>query len=512
MSGAAQPGGAGAGAGGAFATSWERFETVVGWLDGTDAASLTHAELEDRLQRDSRVLFCQLLQDHLELRACREERLEAVADADGVARAAVEADHERLLTTIFGEVTHRRLAYRKKGHANLHVADAALNLPQEKHSHGLRRLAAVEASRDSFDGAVAALERATGQQLGKRQLEDLARRAATDFEAFYADRAPPVGDLGDVLVLSADGKGIVMRPEALREPTAKAAAEEQQKLKTRLSRGEKRNRKRMATVTSVYEVTPAPRTPADVLTRNQQPAEEDEREPVAAPVAHNKWLAASVKQDAAAVIAAAFDEAERRDPDHVRTWVALVDGNSHQIGRLNAEAETRGLDLSIIVDFVHVIEYVWKAAWCFYAEGDAAAEAWVCDQLVAILAGEARKVAARIRAKATRARLKPSARENVDTAAAYLINKAAYLDYPTALVRGWPIATGVIEGACRHLVKDRLERTGARWSVEGAEAVLKLRAILSNDDFDAYWRYHLDQEHQRVHQSRYANNEVPHAA
>ena len=269
------------------------------------------------------------------------------------------------------------MAYRRRGRANLHPADAALNLPQEKHSHGLRQLAAVEACRDSFDGAVAAPERATGQRLGKRQVEDLARRAATDFAGFYTDRAPPEADPADVLVVSADGKGIVMRPAALREPTAKAAAEQQHKLKTRLSKGEKGNRKRMATVAAVYDAAPAP-------------------------VARGKWLDASVEDDAAAVIADAFDEAERRDPNHARTWIALA--------------------------------------------------------------------------------------------------------------RGWPIATGVIEGACRHLVKDRLARTGARWSVEGAEAVLKLRAIISNGDWHNYWRWHLDKEHQRIHASRYANNQIPHAA
>ena len=495
-------------AGEGFAASQALFEQMVGWLDGEAAAGLTHAELEDRLQRDSRELFRQLLQDHLHLRALREERIDEVVDADGVARGAAEVDHARTLATIFGAVTYRRMAYRRRGRANLHPADAALNLPQEKHSHGLRGLAAVEACRDSFDGAVAALERATGQRLGKRQVEDLARRAATDFAGFYTDRAPPEADPADVLVVSADGKGIVMRPEALREPTAKAAAEEQQKLKTRLSKGEKRNRKRMATVAAVYDAAPAPRTPRDVLTRSG----DDDYEPAPAPVARGKWLDASVEDDAAAVIADAFDEAERRDPDHARTWIGLVDGNAHQIDRLSAEAKQRGIDLAVVVDFVHVVEYIWAAVWCFFDEGDPAAETWVCDQLMAILQGKARQVAAAMRRKASRAGLNASARDNVDTAAAYLVNKAPYLDYPTALARGWPIATGVIEGACRHLVKDRLARTGARWSVEGAEAVLKLRAIISNGDWHNYWRYHLDKEHQRIHASRYANNQIPHAA
>ena len=81
-----------------------------------------------------------------------------------------------------------------------------------------------------------------------------------------------------------------------------------------------------------------------------------------------------------------------------------------------------------------------------------------------------------------------------------------------ALASGWPIATGIIEGACRHLVADRMDITGARWSVDGAEAVLKLRAVRPNEDFDAYWRHHLERERQRVHQTRYANGVIPLAA
>jgi hypothetical protein len=155
-------------------------------------------------------LLRRLTQDHFDLRAQREDRLETVLDAHGVQRGAVEAGHQRALTTVFGEVTVTRLAYRRRIHANLHPADGLLDLPADKHSHGLRRLAAIEASRGSFDTAVDAIERATGQQLGKRQAEQLAQRAAADFDAFYATRQPPVGQTRDVLGLSADGKGIVM--------------------------------------------------------------------------------------------------------------------------------------------------------------------------------------------------------------------------------------------------------------------------------------------------------------
>jgi len=90
-----------------------------------------------------------------------------------------------------------------------------------------------------------------------------------------------------------------------------------------------------------------------------------------------------------------------------------------------------------------------------------------------------------------------------DECARYLDNKKDHLDYATALKKGWPIATGIIEGACRHIVKDRMDITGARWGLEGAEAVLRLRALIASGDFDTYWRYHLRREHQRIHHAKY---------
>lgn len=269
-----------------------------------------------------------------------------------------------------------------------------------------------------------------------------------------------------------------------------------------------RKRKRMATVGAVYDATPVPRSPADIM----GPHDPDAPPPPPGPTATNKWLRASIVEDAATAIGTVFDEAERRDPHRQRTWVALVDGNNHQIDRLQTEATQRGIDLHIVCDFVHVLEYLWSAAWSFYDEGDPAAEAWVHDNAIKILEGHATRVAAAIRRKATYHHLPADRRANADRAATYLANKAAYLDYRSALAAGWPIATGVIEGACRHLVKDRMDITGARWGLHGAEAILQLRAIHSNGDLDAYWNFHLNRERQRIHERRYLNGTIPQAA
>jgi len=493
--------------------SREGFEGIVGWLADSDAAALEHGELEAQLRARGRELLRCLLGDHLALRTVREERLDGVADAHGVEHRAVERDHERPLASVFGEVTVERLAYRAKGEANLYVADGLLNLPVEHASHGVRRLAAMESAAGSFEHARDMVREHTGLALGKRQVEGLTIRAAVDFDAFYAERVSAEPDPGEqrerernaVLVLSADGKGIVMRAEALREATARAAQRASPKLTTRLSKGEKADRKRIAEVGAVYDIMPAPRTPADVLAPSSAKT-------LPAPKASGKWLTASVVDDAASVIADIFDEAERRDPTHQRAWVVLVDGNNHQIDRIKAEAKKRKIKVTIVIDIVHVLEYLWSAAWSFFEEGDPAAETWVKDKALAVLDGQAGQTAAAIRRKATYQNLTDAKRAKADRTADYLLHKRPYLDYPTALKKGWPIASGVIEGACRHLVKDRMDITGARWGLQGAEAILKLRAIISNGDFDSYWDYHLAHERHRNHDQRYVNSVIPRVA
>ena len=150
----------------------------------------------------------------------------------------------------------------------------------------------------------------------------------------------------------------------------------------------------------------------------------------------------------------------------------------------------------------------WKAAWSFPGKGEPAAGERVAAQARKILHGKASQVAAGIRRRATTYGYSPAERAGADECARYLDNKKDYLGYATALAKGWPIATGVIEGAARWLVKDRMDITGARWGLEGAEAILKLRALIASGDFDAYWRFHLRREHERIHHVKYRDGLV----
>ena len=254
---------------GAFAQSRECYAELEEWL-ASDAAGLQHGELEEQLDVRGRELLRRLYQDRLDLTAAREVRRHDVSGEDGIPRTRAEKDRTRPLVTKFGQVTVSRIAYRVPGRPNVHPLDAELNLPEEKHSHGLRKLAAIESARGSIEAAGAAVTRATGVTIGKRQLEELARRAAAHVQAFYMFRViSPVPDNWP-LVLTFDGKGIVMLPGALRPATAKAAAAAEGKLATRLSPGEKNGRKRMAELACVYDAAPVPRTPEDIISTPAQ--------------------------------------------------------------------------------------------------------------------------------------------------------------------------------------------------------------------------------------------------
>jgi hypothetical protein len=483
-------------AGEVFAGADEAFAQAEGWLAGPEAAGLGHAAVEEGLAERLQEIGNRLFQAYLSVQAAAEPRLAGVTGPDGVTRTRAERGRTRALASVFGPVTVSRIAYRAAGVPAVHRLDGQLRLPPGKHSHGLAKLTASEAVRGALEQACVQVRIRTGCKLGTRQAQQLVRQAACDFDGFYASRPRPAAMPGEVVVLSCDGKGIRMRPGELRPGAARKAARASFKQDGRLSQGEVRTRRRMAEAGAVYVITPVPRTTADIV--GPGPRKDG-------PKARRKWLTASVAGDCAAVIAAVFAEADRRDPGHERTWIALADGNKDQIARINAEAAARGITVTIIVDLIHVYEHLWDAAWCLFPKGSPDAGGWVRARTAQILDGGpagALEVAAALRAAA--AGLGKTRRATAEKTAGYLEAKAPYLDYPAALAAGWQIGTGVIEGACRHLVKDRMDITGARWGVATAEAILKLRALHANGDFDDYWAWHLQQEHQRNHPPAYA--------
>ena len=501
-----------------YAEAEATFAQTKAYLSSREALQMSESDLERELHRRGRELMQKLLQGHLDQRSPG-EAAGPVVGADGVERRDRRV-HERAVETTYGTVRVGRVGYARPGHDSLHPLDASLNLPAERYSLEVRRRVAEAAASRSFDEALFDLSRHTGAKVPKRQAEQLAARAAEDFDAFYEARRAAAGEPAadeSVVVLTFDGKGVVLHREDLREATRRAAERRQQQREqfspfNRLRPGEKKHAKRMATVAAVYAVAPFVRSPEEFLSSlmPRQPGDRTQAQAQAVrprPVAKRVW--ASLEREPAEVVAEAMLEAERHDPERVKRWVVLVDGAETQLDLVEAGAAAYGVDVTVILDIIHVVEYVWKAAHVFHREASPELACWAWTRVRDILEGKASRVAASMRRAATIAGLSRDARKPVDTCADYLLKYAPYLHYDRYLAAGYPIATGVIEGACRHLVRDRMDLTGARWRLVGAEAVLKLRALRASGDFDAYWDFHEAREYERNHAQRYADRIAP---
>ncbi|MCY4029879.1 MAG: ISKra4 family transposase [Acidobacteria bacterium] len=486
-----------------------------------EALQMSESDLERELHRRGQELMQKLLPGHLDQRSPG-EAAGPVAGTDGIERRERRV-HERDVETTFGTVQVERLGYARAGHDSLHPLDASLNLPVERYSLEVRRQVAEAAASRSFDEARLDLSRHTGAEVPKRQAEQLAVRAAEDFDAFYDARRAAAGEPASeksVVVLTFDGKGVVLHREDLRAATRRAAERRRRQREQlfpfpRLQPGEKKHAKRMATVAAVYAVAPFVRSPEEFLQSlmPRQPGDKTQAKKARTsavrprPVAKRVW--ASLEREPAEVTAEAMLEAERHDPERVKRWVVLVDGAETQLDLVEAGAAVYGVEVTVVLDIIHVVEYVWKAAHVFHREGSPELACWAWTRVRDILEGKASRVAASMRRAATVAGLSSDTRKPVDTCADYLLKYAPYLHYDRYLAAGYPIATGVIEGACRHLVRDRMELTGARWRLVGAEAVLKLRALRASGDFDAYWDFHEAREYERNHAQRYADGIAP---
>ena len=490
-----------------FANADEQYSAIKDELTSPDFQHKTEADAERWLAVAQRELMRRLFQAFLTLRGQAQVQ-EPVVGADDETRTHQRQGMTRKLETVFGTVDVERTGHGGRGLSTLHPVDASLNLPGNRYSLEVDRQVAMAAARLSFDASLDTMQRLTGAHVPKRQAEKAVRRAASDFETFYKDSQHDAEEpTSELLILTFDQKGVVLHREDLAEATRKAAENARPKMDTRGSKGEpKRGRKRMATVAAVYTVAPYVRTPEDVIAglRHIRDATPKRR-----PKPEDKRVWASLTRDLPTVVAEAFAEAALRDPEHRKRWLVLVDGDDKLTRRVRAEARRCGVKVTLVLDFIHALEYLWKAAHVFFAEGSEEIEAWVLERLRRMLSGDVSRVVAGMTRMATVRGLSAKKRQPVDTAARYLLKRKNMMRYDELLTLGSPIATGIIEGACRHLINDRMELTGARWRLPSAEAVLRLRSLLSSGDFDEYWRFHEHAEARRTHASRYAAGKVP---
>jgi len=488
-----------------FACARATFEHFVRWLEGDDVPR-TAADIERAVGARGRELLRQLLEARLDVLHAREcAELARVGIPEGVEVRA----RQRQLETEWGRVRLWRNGCKPRAGGRARFAlDEQLNLPKSLYSHPLRQRIADEARTGAWQQTVERIDRFSGAHVPKRQAEEQTIQAAQDFLAFYEQRPRPANDtLSDraLLLGSCDSKGVAMRPEALREATRKAAEAERAEAVRGDPMAPKKLRehdKRMAMVTAVWEQEPHRRTARQVIGNlrvgtGSAAQRRTKARKKRAPRPHGKRLNATVTDTQAQGIAEMFDEFDRRDPERVRPVIVLVDGDEHQQTAVFDQARMHQRRLTLVLDIIHVLGYLWAAGFVLCHKDARATEAWVVRFLSKLLTRPVQSVIADIQRSAAQRRIAGKDRKPIDACLRYFTRNARMMGYPRFLSQGLPIATGVIEGACRHLVQDRLGITGARWGLAGAEAILKLRAIHSSGDWNDYWRFHEAQEARR---------------
>ena len=188
-------------------------------------------------------------------------------------------------------------------------------------------------------------------------------------------------------------------------------------------------------------------------------------------------------------------ELQDRDPHEERTVVAIMDGET----KLRELQELKIKRAIGILDIWHVTEYLYALAYCFYRDGSKEADAFVETYLRKLLEGKLNRVIGGIRQMATKRGLSEPKWEKVEDCLSYFAARADYMKYDEYLAAGYPIGSGVVEGACRHLVKDRMEKAGMRWRIAGAQAILSLRAIYVNDDWEAFHADRIQTEQRKLY-------------
>ncbi len=452
------------------------FEALLNMVTGAEAQTATLNQMERSLLRHLLRMGRKLLQVFLAHRA----EVESHTPQWGWQRHKVPYHSQKSVDyfSVFGKLEVSRAYFYAPGYGGKAPLDRALSLPARCYSDLLMECAELLAVDSAYDKATQVLARLLGIDVSVLAVETAVAEHSETVLTFYAQReAFPRREEGRILVAQADGKGVrLVRDEA--------------PLKVRRGKGDKKTRKKEAIAVALYTIAPYRRTPQDVvaaLFREDDP-------PPERPVPQHKHVFASLDGKAAALRRLAR-WAAKRDGLHIRHHVALTDGAE----ALQDQMRRQLPNFTLVLDIIHVVEHLWTAGTALYGETDSHREGWVRTQTLDILSSHTQQVIKRLEEKADALSSTSHAAQALRRVAGYLQRNRPYMDYARYLKNGWPIGTGVVEGTCRHLVKDRMELSGMRWTVAGAEALLALRAVQENGDWDTFHQFRRQQRHKQLY-------------
>ncbi len=456
------------------------FQALIAYVTGPETRTATAYTVELTLFRRLLALGAALLRVFFQTRAAARPA-GPVHAPDGTPLGY----HDCRVTTyysVFGKVRFARHSFTAVGQEGVCPLDADLSLPARCYSDLLQEWGTYGATDASYHESHAALEHILQLAVGSAALETMVADAVADVEAFHAQPVSPEVRAADgpILVVQADGKGVPMvQPPAGARPV-------------RLGKGQKRTKKKEAVVTSLYTIAPYVRTPQEVVAALLQ---ERDRPPEAVrPRPVGKALRATLDGKGVA-LTRLTERARQREGPHIVQRVALTDGAE----ALQKQIEAHVPQHTLVLDIIHATDYLWDAANALLGETHAGRTAWVRTHLEHLLAGQTQTVITALEAASQESALTAAQRKVVRGTAGYYRRNAPSMHYDVYLACGWPIGTGGVEGACGHLVKDRMEQAGMRWTKAGAQAVLDLRALRLNGQWDAYGHFHRQRQHERLY-------------
>jgi len=410
---------------------------------------------------------------------------ETIETAKGTARRGRTS--EKSYFSIFGKLKISRYLYYIEGESFAPL-DIALNLPLRCYSYFLSEFGNLLNINGAYDDSFKLLKKFFGLNLSVSALETISSESPVLYENYYEqkDRFAKPENEKELTVVSFDCKGV---------PMIKKEAE---KIKARLGKGEKRQKKKDALVGVKYNITANVRTPEEIATnlvfpekREKKEKKEGSKELKRVEKLQDIRYIASIEQPKKEVMEEIKEEVKDENFAH-SPLVCVMDGAKY-LWRIFGEVFKEIKNKALILDIIHVVEYIWLIAHAKYKEGSDGATQYVYEKLLLILQGKIASYIMELQTEMLTGPWKKSQSKTFSKVIIYFKNHKQYMKYNQYLARGYPIASGVVESACSHVVKDRMEISGARWGIDGAEAILKLRSIVNSNDWDEYWKFYTEE-------------------
>jgi hypothetical protein len=469
----------------------EEIEGLIKLVTGEGSETVTAYRMEKELWWRVLEVGRQLIQLFFAARSQKEERRAEVEPAGVV--YGYHGQRQRGYVSLFGKVVIQRRAYWKRGAGSVFPLDEALSLPERQYSDCVQEMVGERSIEQTYEEAVDGLTKWLPIPQPKRSAQQIVDDHAEFVDSYYEQQTvPEAGPTDTILVVSADGKGIPMNRENSPPPEA------------RRGKGDKKTAKKEATVTAVYTIAPYERSAEDIIQALANEKTKTSEKPRPVPTGKRVFGTLAGKDVAFEQLA---QQAAKREDEQLVHHIALTDG----CRALQLKVAAYLPDYTLILDIMHANHYLWKAANALLGETHPARQWWVQDAQRCLLTDDYQTLFDHLERQRARSDLAPSKRDTLTTVLNYLRRNLPYMDYQHYLAKGWPIGTGVVEGACRHLVEDRFGRAGMRWSVAGAQAMLNLRAVYLNGDETDFQQFRRFSAHQQRFGSVHPEAQRPNA-